>query len=174
MDRRHECHRQNLNEAWVDKYIPCICLTVDTRTPQGSPVELSAVVQYVHHLPFGLLAHGATVLRYGSPMGSADDQVAACLRGSGSEPRGSGYAISIALPTVLLSSCVYTSNSVRAASNWPLPYRGIERDHGFLKKRLRPMRGPESKRSTAVFVVGHALVRNVWSGFYCIAEAPND
>ena len=49
---------------------------------------------------------------------------------------------------------------------------GIERDHGFLKERLRPMRGLKSQRSTAVFVVGHALVRNIWRGFYCIAEAP--
>ncbi len=49
---------------------------------------------------------------------------------------------------------------------------GIERDHGFLKERLRPMRGLKSSRSTAVFVVGHALVRNIWCGFYRIAQAP--
>ena len=49
---------------------------------------------------------------------------------------------------------------------------GIERDHGFLKERLRPMRGLKSRRSTAVFVVGHALVRNICRGFYRVAEAP--
>src|SRR5205823_14224672 len=49
---------------------------------------------------------------------------------------------------------------------------GIERDHGFLRERLRPMRGLKSSRSTAVFVVGHALVRNICRGFYRIAEAP--
>src|SRR5207245_3886448 len=35
---------------------------------------------------------------------------------------------------------------------------GIERDHGFLKERLRPMRGLKSSSSAAVLVVGHALV----------------
>src|SRR6266487_4187928 len=49
---------------------------------------------------------------------------------------------------------------------------GIERDHGFLKERLRPMRGLKSRRSTAVFVVGHALVRNICRGFYRITQAP--
>ena len=49
---------------------------------------------------------------------------------------------------------------------------GIERDHGFLKERLRPMRGLKSRRFTAVFVVGYALVRNICRGFYRIAEAP--
>src|SRR6266700_7363293 len=49
---------------------------------------------------------------------------------------------------------------------------GIERDHGFLKERLRPMRGLKSRRSTAVFVVGHALVRNICRGFYRVTEAP--
>ena len=49
---------------------------------------------------------------------------------------------------------------------------GIERDHGVLKERLRPMRGLKSVRSAAVFVVGHALVRNIRRGFYRIAEAP--
>ena len=49
---------------------------------------------------------------------------------------------------------------------------GIERDHGFLKERLRPMRGLKSIRSANVFVVGHALVRNICRGFYSPAEAP--
>jgi transposase, IS6 family len=49
---------------------------------------------------------------------------------------------------------------------------GVERDHGFLKERLRPMRGLKSSRSAAVFVVGHALVRNICRGFYRIAQAP--
>jgi transposase, IS6 family len=55
---------------------------------------------------------------------------------------------------------------------------GVERDHGFLsflsflKDRLRPMRGLKSSRSAAVFVVGHALVRNICRGFYRIAEPP--
>jgi IS6 family transposase len=48
----------------------------------------------------------------------------------------------------------------------------MERDHGFLKERLRPMRGLKSVSSAAVFVVGHAQVRNIRRGFYGIAEAP--
>src|SRR5215510_836935 len=47
---------------------------------------------------------------------------------------------------------------------------GIERDHGFLKERLRPMRGMKSTHSTAVFVVGHALVRNIYRGFNRVLE----
>src|SRR5213083_1747528 len=38
---------------------------------------------------------------------------------------------------------------------------GIERDHGFLKERLRPMRGLKSIVSLATFTRGHALVRNI-------------
>jgi len=34
------------------------------------------------------------------------------------------------------------------------------------------MRGLKSVRSATVFVVGHALVRNIRRGFYRIAEAP--
>jgi transposase-like protein len=49
---------------------------------------------------------------------------------------------------------------------------GIERDHGFLKERLRPTRALKSSLSAAVFVVGHALVRNICRGFYRIAQAP--
>jgi transposase-like protein len=47
---------------------------------------------------------------------------------------------------------------------------GIERDHGFLKERFRPMRGLESIASAAIFVRGHALMRNIRRGFYCIRE----
>src|SRR5262245_48345658 len=48
---------------------------------------------------------------------------------------------------------------------------GIERDHGFLKERLRPMRGLKSVESTAVFARGHALMRNIRRGFYTVMEA---
>ncbi len=47
---------------------------------------------------------------------------------------------------------------------------GIERDHGFLKERLRPMRGLKSVASTAVFSRGHALMRNIRRGFYTVME----
>jgi transposase, IS6 family len=48
---------------------------------------------------------------------------------------------------------------------------GIERDHGFLKERLRPMRGLKSVASAAIFTCGHALLRNIRRGFYRVVEA---
>jgi transposase-like protein len=36
---------------------------------------------------------------------------------------------------------------------------GVERDHGFLKERLRPMRGLKSVASAAIFMRGHAPMR---------------
>src|SRR5215469_14291496 len=51
---------------------------------------------------------------------------------------------------------------------------GLERDHGFLKERLRPMRGLKSVASAAIFVRGHALMRNIRRGFYRLVECiPN-
>jgi transposase-like protein len=48
---------------------------------------------------------------------------------------------------------------------------GIERDHGFPKERLRPMRGLKSVTSAAIFMRGHALMRNIRRGFYAVIEA---
>ena len=41
----------------------------------------------------------------------------------------------------------------------------LERDHGHLKQRLRPMRGFKDPRSADVVVRGHALVQNLRNGF---------
>ena len=48
---------------------------------------------------------------------------------------------------------------------------GVEREHGFLKERLRPMRGLKSIASAAIFINGHALMRNIRRGFYRIVQA---
>src|SRR6266550_4970991 len=48
---------------------------------------------------------------------------------------------------------------------------GIERDHGFLKERLRQMRGLKSAASAAVFMRGHTLMRNIRRRFYRIVES---
>ena len=48
---------------------------------------------------------------------------------------------------------------------------GIERDHGFLKDRLRPLRGLKSVVSATTFTRGHALVRNIRRGFYRVVQA---
>jgi transposase-like protein len=42
---------------------------------------------------------------------------------------------------------------------------GVERDHGHLKQRLRPMRGFKCARSADIIVRGHALIRNLRNGF---------
>jgi transposase-like protein len=49
----------------------------------------------------------------------------------------------------------------------------IECDHGRLKARLRPMRGPKQDRSAKIVIAGHALVQNVRRGHYeLVVEAP--
>ena len=40
----------------------------------------------------------------------------------------------------------------------------IEADHGRLKARFRPMRGPKSDRTASVVVRGHALMQNIRRG----------
>jgi hypothetical protein len=50
----------------------------------------------------------------------------------------------------------------------------IETDHGRLKARLRPMRGPKRDYTARVIVRGHALVQNLRRGHYelgCDARA---
>ena len=67
-------------------------------------------------------------------------------------------ALAAAVPGVLQRTGRYRTN-------------GIERDHGFLKERLRPMRGLKSVVSAAIFTPGHALVRNIHRGFYRVVGA---
>ena len=45
----------------------------------------------------------------------------------------------------------------------------IEADHGRLKARLRPMRGPKRHRSARILAAGHAFVQNLRRGHYDIA-----
>jgi transposase-like protein len=47
---------------------------------------------------------------------------------------------------------------------------GIERDDGFLKERLRPMRGLTSAASAAICTSGHALMRNIRRRFSHVVE----
>jgi transposase-like protein len=46
---------------------------------------------------------------------------------------------------------------------------GLERDHGHLKQRLRPMRGFKSPLSADVLSRGHALVQNLRNGFSALS-----
>lgn len=67
-------------------------------------------------------------------------------------------ALAVAEPGVLHRTGRYRTN-------------GIERDHGFLKERLRPMRGLKSVTSAAILTRGHALMRNIRRRFYRVVEA---
>src|SRR5260370_15784020 len=67
-------------------------------------------------------------------------------------------ALAAAVPGVLHRTGRYRTN-------------GIKRDHGFLKERLRPMRGLKSVASAAIFMRGHALMRNIRRGFYRVLES---
>src|SRR5687768_2474200 len=48
---------------------------------------------------------------------------------------------------------------------------GLERDHGHLKQRLRPMRGFKQQLSADILARGHALVQNLRNGFSTLTEA---
>jgi transposase-like protein len=45
----------------------------------------------------------------------------------------------------------------------------VECDHGWLKARLRPMRGLKQDRSARVIIAGHAFIQNVRRGHYELA-----
>ena len=42
----------------------------------------------------------------------------------------------------------------------------VEADHGRLKARLRPMRGPKLDRSLRIVATGHAFMQNLRRGHY--------
>ena len=52
---------------------------------------------------------------------------------------------------------------------------GLERDHSHLKQRLYPMRGSKRGPSADTLARGHALIRNLRSGFSSLTAgvAPN-
>src|SRR5436190_23038341 len=159
---------------WVQRFLPLFSeVARKYRAPVGPDwrVETYARIRgYWHYIYRAIDGRGQIVDAYVSP---TRDMVAArrfferAIASSGTRPRrvitdkAATYppALAAAVPGVLHRTGRYRTN-------------GIERDHGFLKERLRPMRGLKSRRSTAVFVVGHALVRNICRGFYRIAEAP--
>jgi transposase, IS6 family len=45
---------------------------------------------------------------------------------------------------------------------------GLERDHGHLKQRVRPMRGFKRLASADVFARGHALIQNLRHGYWTL------
>jgi IS6 family transposase len=67
-------------------------------------------------------------------------------------------ALATAVPGVLHRTGRYRTN-------------GIERDHGFLKERLRPMGGLKSVASAAIFMSGYALMRNIRRRSYGVVDS---
>jgi IS6 family transposase len=122
-----------------------------------------------HYIYRAIDGHGQIVDAYVSP---TRDMVAArrfferAIASSGTTPRrvitdkAATYppALAAAVPGVLHRTGRYRNN-------------GVERDHGFLKERLRPMRGLKSVASAAIFIRGHALMRNIRGGFYRIVQS---
>src|ERR1700716_486857 len=122
-----------------------------------------------HYIYRAIDGCGQIVDAYVSP---TRDMVAAgrfferAIASSGTTPRrvitdkASSYppALAVAVPGVLHRTGRYRTN-------------GIERDHGFLKERLRPMRGLKSVTSAANFMCGHALMRNIPRRLYPIVES---
>src|ERR671939_792139 len=122
-----------------------------------------------HYIYRAIDGHGQIVDASVSPtrdMAAARRFFEVAITSSGTTPRrvitdkAGAYppALAVAVPGVLHRTGRHRTN-------------GIERDHGFLKERLRPMRGLKSVPSAAIFVRGHALMRNIRRGFYRVVES---
>src|ERR1700716_1801783 len=100
-----------------------------------------------HYIYRAIDGHGQIVDAYVSPRRVITDKAATYPP-----------ALAAAVPGVLHRTGRYRTN-------------GIERDHGFLKERLRPMRGLKCVASAAIFTRGHALMRDIRRGFYRIVQS---
>jgi transposase, IS6 family len=158
---------------WVQRYLPSFGEAARKyRQPVGPDWRVDETYARIrgrwHYIYRAIDGRGQIVDAYVSPN---RDLVAArtffqrAMGSSGTKPRrvitdkAATYPIALAaaIPGVRHRTGRYRTN-------------GIERDRGFLKERLRPMRGLKSAASAAIFVRGHALMRNIRGGFYCIVE----
>jgi len=159
---------------WVQRFLP---LFGDAARRYREPVGLDWRVDetYVrirgrwHYIYRAIDGRGQIVDAYVAPtrdMAAAREFFERAIASSGTTPRrvitdkAGAYppALAVMVPGVLHRTGRYRSN-------------GIERDHGFLKERLRPMRGLKSLTSAATFTRGYALMRNIRRGFYRVVEA---
>jgi transposase, IS6 family len=159
---------------WVQRYLPLFGEAARKyRAPVGPDWRVDETYARIrgrwHYSYRAIDGHGQIVDAYVLP---ARDMVAArrffelAVASSGTTPRrvitdkAATYppALVAAVPGVLHRTGRYRTN-------------GLERDHGFLKERLRPMRGLKSVVSAAIFMRGHALMRNIRRGFYRIVES---
>jgi transposase-like protein len=159
---------------WVQRFLPLFGGAVRKyRQPVGSDWRVDETYARIggrwHYIYRAIDGSGQIVDAYVSP---TRDMVAArsffecAIASTGITPRrvitdkAATYppALAVVVPGVKHRTGRYRTN-------------GIERDHGFLKERLGPMRGLKSISSAAIFTRGHALMRNIRRGFYGVIEA---
>jgi transposase-like protein len=159
---------------WVQRYLPLFGeVARKNRAPVGPDWRVDETYARIgggwHHIYRAIDGHGQIVDAYVSPM---RDMVAGrrfferAVASSGTTPRRvitdkaatDPPALAAAVPGVLHRTGRYRTN-------------GIERDHGFLKERLRPMRGLKSVVSAAIFMRGHSLMRNIRHRFYRVVDS---
>src|ERR1700716_739803 len=159
---------------WVQRFLPLFGEAARKhRAPVGPDWRVDETYARIrgrwHFIYRAIDGHGQIVDAYVS---STRDMVAArrfferAIAFSGTTPRrvitdkAATYppALAAAVPGVLHRTGRFRTN-------------GVERDHGFLKERLRPMRGLKCVASAAIFTRGHALMRDIRRGFYRIVES---
>jgi transposase, IS6 family len=159
---------------WVQRFLPLFGDAVRKyRQPVGRDWRVDETYARIrgrwHYIYRAIDGCGQIVDAYISPtrdLAAARTFFELAIRSSGRTPRrvitdkAGAYppALALVVPSVLHRTGRYRTN-------------GIERDHGFLKERLRPMRGLKSASSAAIFVRGHALMRNIRRGFYRVIES---
>jgi transposase-like protein len=165
---------QSTTYRWVQRFLPLLGEAARRyREPVRPDWRVDETYARIHgrwhSIHRAIDADGQIVDAYLSP---TRDRVAACrfcevaIASSSTTPRrvitdkAGAYPPALAL---LVPGAVHRTGRYRT--------NGIERDHGFLKERLRPMRGLTSFSSAAIFVRGHALVRNIRRGFYRVVDS---
>jgi transposase, IS6 family len=159
---------------WVQRFLPLFGQVArQYRQPVGLDWRVDETYARIrgrwHYIYRAIDGHGQIVDAHVAPtrdMPAARRFFAVAIASSGTTPRrvitdkAVTYppGLAVAVPGVLHRTGRYRTN-------------GIERDHGFLKERLRPMRGLKSVTSAAIFTRGHALMRNIRRRFYRVAEA---
>src|SRR4030081_383832 len=164
---------QSTTYRWVQRFLPLFGEVARKYRPVGPDWRVdepyARIGGHWHYIYRAIDGHGQIVDAYVSP---TRDMVAArrfferAIASSGTTPRrvitdkAAAYppALAAAVPGVLHRTRRYRTN-------------GIERDHGFLKERLRPMRGLKSVASATIFTRGHALMRNIRRRCYRVVGA---
>src|SRR5260370_4234642 len=158
---------------WVQRFLPLFGeVARKYRAPVGADWRVDETYARIrgrwHYIYRAIDGHGQIVDAYVS---SPRDMVAArrfferAIASSGTTPRrvitdkAATYppALAAAVPGVLHRTGRYRTN-------------GGEADHGFLKERLRPMRGLKSVASAAIFTRGDAPMRIIRRGFYHVVS----